>query len=544
MLKRKKSFILALLLASIIASSLAGCNSKKSTSSGGDNNQVADKPSKLHALGRGRTNKFIKFDEREQYPVWKEVQKLLNEAKVELEYEIVPFEQYEVVIKTRMASGSNLPDIANVSNLDNTTVLNLAKQGVIIELNSLIDKYDNGNIKKTYNTVFPFAKQATTSPDGKMYWFSNLHKKMYKDKDPAPVALTSLIRKDWLEKLNIPVPTNAEEYLNALKTMRAKDANGNGQQDEVLIYNPGGFGGSIAQWFGLGTGITAVDVENKKVVSPWYQEGIKEYFKYLQRLVKEGVLDTSLIGAGYEQTQQKITENKAAAMEGYNLGMYEQTIKAQGASLLPMMPLKAVNGITPAAQLEPPFLVWEKYVITKACKDPAAAIRFFDVIYSEKYAELSYWGIVGDTFKKDADGAKLFINNGPEEELAKARKSAGNAIYGDTIFPRVQYANLEFELARVEKHKAEQQLKVMNYKPYFVNMNNVYLAIPDDKQLEEKTKILNNLNTYSSELATKLALGQKSLDDWDQYIAELKKLGLDKLIEIDQKLHDRYNSLR
>lgn len=75
-------------------------------------------------------------------------------------------------------------------------------------------------------------------------------------------------------------------------------------------------------------------------------------------------------------------------------------------------------------------------------------------------------------------------------------------------------------------------------------MNDNYLAIPDDQQLEAKTKILTNLNTYSTELATKLALGQKSLDNWDQYMADLKKLGLDQLLEIDQQLLDRYNSIQ
>lgn len=75
-------------------------------------------------------------------------------------------------------------------------------------------------------------------------------------------------------------------------------------------------------------------------------------------------------------------------------------------------------------------------------------------------------------------------------------------------------------------------------------MNLNYLAIPNDQQLEKKTKILTNLNTYSQELATKLALGQKSLDDWDQYISELKKLGLDELMKIDQQLLDRYNSIQ
>ena len=44
--------------------------------------------------------------------------------------------------------------------------------------------------------------------------------------------------------------------------------------------DPSGFANGIAQWFGLGTALTSVDVTNQEVVSPWYQDGIKEYFTY------------------------------------------------------------------------------------------------------------------------------------------------------------------------------------------------------------------------------------------------------------------------
>jgi len=551
MRKWKKPFMSAM-MAVVLITSVTACNSGSSNGSGADGKkgeaggktETGQPSGKLRLLGPAGSNKYIKFEDREKYPVWKEVDKLLDEAGLELDYEMVPSEQYNVVIKTRMASGSNLPDIVNISALDNTTVLNLAKQGVLLDLNPLIEKYSNGNIKKMYDQEIPYARKTTTSPDGNMYWFSNLHNKTYKGTQPAPVSLTMLLRKDWLEKLNLQVPANAEEYLQTLKTMREKDANGNGQQDEVLVYDPGSFSGAIAQWFGLGTDISAVDVENKKVVSPWYQDGIKDYFRYLQRLAKEGVLDTSLIGATGEQRQQKMTENKVASLTDYNLETYQEPTIKGGGEFLPLMPLPAAEGITPAAQLEPPFLVWQKYAITKDCKNVEAAIKFFDTIYSERYADLLYWGIEGQTYKKDENGAKVYINNGSDEELAKTGQVNGNKLFGDTVFPRVQFANLESELVSVPKHKADNELSILNYKPYFVNMNNNYLAIPDDQQLETKTKILTNLNTYSAELATKLALGQKSLDDWDQYIAELKKLGLDQLLEIDQQLLNRYNSIQ
>ncbi|MEC0253886.1 extracellular solute-binding protein [Paenibacillus lautus] len=548
-MKRWKRSLMSIMVAVLVIGTFTACGSSGSSNGNGNKEEAGGSASgttasKLKLLGPTGSNKYIKFEDRDKYPVWKEMENMIQDANLDLEYELVPNEQYNVVIQTRMASGSSLPGIVNISALDNTTVLNLAKQGVLLDLKPLIEKYSNGNIKKMYDEEFPYAKKTTTSPDGKMYWFSNLHKKTYQDKDPAPVARTVLIRKDWLDKLSLPVPTNAQEYLETLKAFRDQDANGNGNKDEVLVYDTGKFEDAIAQWFGLGTDITAVDVENKKVVSPWYQEGIKDYFQYMQQLVKEGILDTSLVGATIEQRQQKMTENKVGSVTDYNLETFLEPTINGGGEFLPLMPLSAVDNITPAVQVEPPFLVWQKYAITKDCKDVEAAIRFFDMIYSDKYADLLYWGIEGQTYKKDSNGAKVFINSTSDAEKAETGQTAGRLLFGDTVFPRVQFANLEFELSDVSKEKADHEMNILKYKPYFVNMNGNYLAIPDEKQLEAKTKILTNLRTYSEELATKLILGQKSLDNWDEYISEMKKLGLDDLIAIDQQLLDRYNSIQ
>lgn len=50
-----------------------------------------------------------------------------------------------------------------------------------------------------------------------------------------------------------------------------------------------------------------------------------------------------------------------------------------------------------------------------------------------------------------------------------------------------------------------------------------------------------DLETYSKELATQLILGQASLDDWDSYMAELKDLGLDEILEIENDQLVRFN---
>lgn len=499
---------------------------------------------KLKLLGKEGGNQYLKFREREEYPVWRELQKLLDEAGLELEYELVSNEQYEVVIQTRMASAANLPDIANISPLDDTTALTLAKQGVILDITSLIEQYSDGTIRETIEKYYPHSDGLTTASDGRKYWFTNLHYKHYNKTEPAPVGLSILIRKDWMDSLGLSVPSTADGFLALLKEFREKDANGSGRPDEVLVLNPQNFHNGIAQWFGLGVSVTSIDAGELTVVSPWYQKGVREYFKYMQSLVKEGVLDTSGLANIEETLSQKRAENKLAGLYTYGLAMWNESMTpVENAAYLPVMPLKAADGITPYAAMEPNTLVWDKYAVTKGCKDLEGAVKFFDVVHSERYIELMSWGIKDEYYYMDENGTKFFKDRVGYEDAAKQRRSRGNELYGGTVFPIIQEANLEYELASVPDFKKTYQLDIMNYSPWYTTSNGTYFAMPDDEQLERKNKILNNINTYSEELSTRLILGQASLEEWDVHIAKFRDLGLDDLIAIDQALVDKYREL-
>ncbi len=75
--------------------------------------------------------------------------------------------------------------------------------------------------------------------------------------------------------------------------------------------------------------------------------------------------------------------------------------------------------------------------------------------------------------------------------------------------------------------------------------DNVYstspqLALATDEELETVNTYATTVETYSKELLTNLILGRESMDNWGTYIAKLKDLGLDKLIEVYQAQHDRF----
>lgn len=548
---------LAWLLAAMTASSMAltACGggassevSKENSNPPAQSSTAQAEPTihKLKLLGAHNGGEI--WDNRENYDVWGIWQEMLKENNLELEYEMVTGEQYPTVIQTRMSSGSNLPDIANVSPLDDAMLLGLAKQGVILELNSLLNQYSNGNVEAMYRDTYPFANGLVLTADGNRYWTTNLYVKTYQKKDLANTGLTLMVRGDWLDSLKLDVPTTLDEFTQTLRTFREKDPNGTGTADEILNLKVQTFQNGLAQCFGLGADVVSIDPNNRAVVSPWYQDGAKAYFAYVQSLVSEGIIDPALIGSS-EVANQRTAENKVGAFFSYGMDGWTQKKIAdvENAHFQPLMPLTgAAEGITPYAVVEPGELCWNRYVITKGCKDVEGAVKLLDLFYSQEYRQMMCWGVEGDYSEtKDGITSKIKYEEGQNQRDGKIFGN-GEQIFGDYIPNlRIFYLDAELEGNRPAKPKAVAYQEQVNSYPYwYTNMNGNYLAVATDEEAEQMSTLATAINTYSQELCTKLSLGQASLDDWDSYIAEFDKMGLKDLMQIYEDRMNRYFDFR
>ena len=175
--------VAALLSMALLAGILASCggNGAAESSAGGKTDSSAASSTTestvhtLKILGPDPGNPDIKYSERDEYEVWHALEDLMTKNGLNLEIETVPSDQYTVVIQTRMAS-SNLPDIANCSNIDDASLLTLGKNGTIQELGALISQYSNGNIDRMYSEVFPSGYPLIKTADNQIYWLTNLHR--------------------------------------------------------------------------------------------------------------------------------------------------------------------------------------------------------------------------------------------------------------------------------------------------------------------------------------------------------------------------------
>ncbi|MNI80736.1 hypothetical protein D3C73_1372900 [compost metagenome] len=54
-------------------------------------------------------------------------------------------------------------------------------------------------------------------------------------------------------------------------------------------------------------------------------------------------------------------------------------------------------------------------------------------------------------------------------------------------------------------------------------------------------KITNEVNTYGDEMLLKFIMGAEPMENFDKYVEQMKKLGIEKAIAMQQAALDRYN---
>ena len=88
--------------------------------------------------------------------------------------------------------------------------------------------------------------------------------------------------------------------------------------------------------------------------------------------------------------------------------------------------------------------------------------------------------------------------------------------------------------------------KVKLIRDIYENEDNYYyasmstdMAVATVEENDAVDEFYTDLETRSEEILMNLIMGIYSMDDWDTYIADLQKLGLDRLIEIYQNRYDR-----
>ncbi|MBO7747488.1 ABC transporter substrate-binding protein [Paenibacillus sp. MWE-103] len=463
-----------------------------------------------------------------QMPVLQEMEKLTGIA---FDYQLAPIDSFAAKKNLVFASG-DLPDVFYGADLKPAEQVTYGSQGVLIPLETYIDEGYAPNLKKIFDE-HPDIRKSFTAPDGHMYALPNI--------DLSAVWYRSPMwyNGKFLKALNVTeLPKTTDELYAFLKRVKDEDPNGNGKPDEVPLTSVklDDLRMFFLGFWGIYDEAVYADKAGKVHYTP-QEEGYKGYLTFMNRLWKDELLDHETFSQTPEQKKAKGQNNQIAL---FNDWFPYFTLGGEASGDNPMMqPVKSEVPDSPVYGMHPGLSANGTFAITSKNPAPEATMRWIDYQYGYDGATLFSQG-PENTLWKYKDKAThekewLPVPGGGDREEYRGKMTPNYGILTPGMSSSELTKGLRSEFDDwIDKENAA-KLKPIGKAPF----PNVYLT--NDEQTEATT-LLSDLDTYVQQMEAKFVTGQEPLSDWDKYIAQIKKMGGDRIAELYQGAYDRWNT--
>ena len=532
----------ALLMVAVMASaSLAGCGQTEKPSTGGATSGQSGSAAEFSYPMEGSPtvtywmelngNVAANYSSMEDTAFAKNLQEATG---IDIEYQHPAVGQVAEQFNLMM-SNATLPDIIEYSWLGYSGGPTAAiDDEAIIPLNDVIDQY-MPNLK-AYLEANPEIDKMIKTDDGVYYCVPFI-----RGGDTLLTSMGLMLRGDWLEELNLEVPTTIaewEEVLTAFKEKKGATAPFTYQYASggLTNNNPFAYAYGVCRQFYIG--------DDGKVHYGAIEDGYKEYLMTMNKWMEAGLIDVDLATLTGDQVAAKITSGTAGASFGY-CGSALGTWTNSGKSTNPDFTLVAApyptvkEGATPEmGQMDNNYIGTGSAAITTSCENVEAAARLLDYAFSEEGNMLYNFGEEGASYTM-VDGKATYTDEvlANPNGLSITHAMAGyiRANYNGPFVQSEEYAAQYYQL---DTQKEALQL----WSSTNMAAHRIPPITPTVDESSEQSQILNEITTYRDEMTLKFILGDLSFDEWDKYVAEIEKMGIDRVLEIQNAALDRYNS--
>ncbi|MBB3108111.1 putative aldouronate transport system substrate-binding protein [Paenibacillus phyllosphaerae] len=293
---------------------------------------------------------------------------------IKLEFVPVPRNQEVDKLNVLMATG-DAPDL--VFTYDMNTIYNYVKDDGLIDLTSLIENAPN--LKK-------FLGDEVLN-----YGVFNDKQYTIPAKRPLQYTQSTYIRKDWLDKLELPVPTTTEQFYETMKAFKEKDPGQTG--GKVIPYDFSSLDNtSITSPFVLVNSFVNKMSEEEfysltsssyipEITKPGYKDGVQYLNKFYQEglinpdfaLDKDGKQFESDVANGYVGAFTALAAHPNLMAPGKVFDTLKQNVP--GAEYIAIDPFTDEEGKTPKSIYDP---IGMHIMIPKTSKHAAEAIKYLD----------------------------------------------------------------------------------------------------------------------------------------------------------------------
>ncbi|NBK23044.1 MAG: extracellular solute-binding protein [Spirochaetia bacterium] len=431
-----------------------------------------------------------------------------------------------------IASG-NYPDIIEYKWIDYPGGPQAALDDkVIIPLNDVFAKYAP-NITKFLNEHPDIAKMISTD-DGTYYCFPFLRGEGYENNN---LIFTEgwVWRKDLLTKVGIQqAPQTPDELYTALKAFQKIGVKFplSLRKDHVSRVLAPGFD-SFDDFY----------VENGVVRNGLIEPNRKDYLAFTAKLYKEGLLDNDYLSIDKKSQAVKVLNSLCGATYapgGSGIGTWLPAMQQSE----PSVQMISARPISPSADRYSKFAKMSTIysnsgpsaAISTSSKNVEAAAKLLDYNFSEEGHFLVNFGIEGITYNM-VDGypkyTDVLYKNPDGLTLSQAMAMYMRASVNGPFIQDPRYLEQYYSIP--ELSEAINLWAQTDYGKYIMPP-----VSATSEEAGELAKIMNNVLTYANEMESKFITGALPISEFDTYVNQLKKFGIERATAIKQANYDRY----
>ena len=451
--------------------------------------------------------------------VWQEMEKRTN---VKLEFVSPPLGQGQEQFNLIMASG-DYPDfiwsdaIAYPGGGDKAIA-----DGNYLKLNDYVDQYAP-NYTKLINSTDTIRKQAYTD-EGNIWGFAMIEEKV------QGAWLGMVVRQDWLDDLGLDSPVTFDDWEDMLTKFKEEK----GCQYPLALSSTGTYPDCNSMSAGFDVGVQFYQVDGEVKYGP-IEEGYKEYLMLMNDWYQKGLIDPDFASRDGTQTENFIVTGQYGAWRDgfYMLDVYID--KAQDPNFaLTAVPTPVKNEGDTAHLRQTNYNVRNLYMsISTNCEHPVEAVKFLDYLYSDEGFILCNYGIEGEGF--------TYVNDEPQFTDVVAN----NPDYGTDVALQL-YALQGGPFNRVWDREMFTYGEAAQACEAIWDQADTAYVLPQITMTAEEgdqyAMLMGDINTLVAEKTVKYITGDESFDTYDAFVEQVKSMGIEQVIEIQQNALDRYNA--
>ncbi len=477
------------------------------------------------------------FSDHPNYPYkkdWMFLTKLKELTNVDLDMTIIPSSDYEQK-RSLMISAGESPIIIPKSYPGTEGAF--VSSGTLLPISDYIDympnfeeKVDRWDFEKTLDT--------TRQSDGKYYNLPGLHEKQWQD-------YTLVYRKDILDDNGWNLPTSWDELQTLLENMKEKYPDKTPYSDRWQGNATLNFAGpAFGTKGGWGYSGTTFDKENDQFVYTGTTDEYKQMLEYFHGLVDEGLMDKESFTQDDDQAIQKFVRGDSfvIASNGQELiGMENTMNKTLGEGnyeiVKGLTPSGPAGGLIGGNRLENGLMISSNITDNDNFE---AILQFIDwLFYSDEGQVYSKWGIEGETYNivdgkytlADDINFKGLNPKGTKDLQKDFGYSGGNFSYGGTT--ELLYSTMnEKEVNWLKEEEKNREL---------VEADPAAPLSEDDQ--EQATLISTPIKDFVDQSTLQFIVGQRSLDEWDEYVEEVKGKNSEQYMEMVNNAYKEFKKL-